>query len=67
MTASEILFGTAINSVNTVKLAAAVGVSPGTIRIWKKNPDQIPLGKLRILVKVRSMDNEKIVKVVKNQ
>ena len=60
MTTTELLFGTALHPVSTKELARIAGVSEATIRNWKRNPDTIPLGKLRMIVRARRLNTEQI-------
>lgn len=41
-----------IRDINQAKLAEMVGVSPTTIALWEKNPDKIPVGKLKLIMSV---------------
>lgn len=58
MTTSEILFGTKLHPVSVTELSRIAGVSKATICNWKRNPDSIPLGKLKLIVRARRLSEE---------
>lgn len=60
MTAQEILFGTKIRRAHGPTLAKAIGVSPDTIRRWRNNPDLIPYGKLKLLIRVQNIPDDQV-------
>ena len=64
MTTTEILFGTTLHPVSVTELSRIVGVSPRTIANWKQDPDRIPLGKLRIIVRARRLSEAEVKEVV---
>ncbi len=55
---TEILFGDEITEVNRPRLAKALGVSNNTLGRWKKDPDKIPVGKLKIWCRVLKLTDE---------
>jgi len=57
---AEILFGGKIR-INQADLAKAVGVHRNTIDAWRKRPEQIPKGKLDILIRCNNLTNEEIL------
>ena len=63
MTTSEILFGTKLCPVNQEELARLVGVDPSTISRWKRNPGAIPWNKFKILVRIRKLTGDDIIKM----
>lgn len=67
MTTAEMLFGTKMCPVNTLELSKAVGVSPGTIRNWKKDPNLIPWGKMKIIARIRRLTAEDLEKMTKER
>lgn len=67
MTTSELLFGTSINTTSTSNLAAAVGVSPRTINNWKRDPGKIPWEKMKLLVKIRHLSGDDLIRMTKER
>lgn len=65
MTTSEILFGTRLAPVSKKELSKLTGISVATLNRWQGNPDMIPLGKLRLLCRVRNVSVEQAGKILK--
>lgn len=65
MTAQEILFGKGIRKANPPALAEAVGVTKMCIYNWKRNPQKIPLDKLRILIRVQNIPDDQIIRLMR--
>lgn len=65
MTTSEILFGTRLAPVSKKELSKLTGISVATLNRWQGNPDMIPLGKLRVLCRVRNVSEETVAKILK--
>ena len=56
----EILFGEKVRR-NQTDIAKAIGVDKSTISRWRRNPAQIPKGKLDILIRCNNLTNEEIL------
>ena len=67
MTTSEILFGTRLAPVSKKELSKLTGISVATLNRWQGNPDMIPLGKLRLLCRVRNVSEETAGKILKER
>ena len=65
MTTSEILFGTRLAPVSKKELSRLTGISVATLNRWQGNPDMIPLGKLKVLCRVRNVSDETVAKIMK--
>ena len=65
MTTSEILFGTRLAPVSKKELSRLAGVSIATLNRWQNNPDMIPLGKLKVLCRVRNVSAEQAGRMLK--
>lgn len=65
MTTAEMLFGTEINTTATVNLAAAVGVTPRTINNWRRDPEKIPWGKMKTIIRIRSLSGDDLIRMAK--
>ena len=66
MTKSEILFGSGFGAVNISRWAPVVGVSPSTLREWRKNPDKMPLWAVARMVRLRELTKEKRLEVLRD-
>ena len=65
MTTSEILFGTRLAPVSKKELSKLTGISVATLNRWQGNTDMIPLGKLKLLLRVRNVSAEQVAKIMK--
>ena len=65
MTTSEILFGTRLAPVSKKELSKLTGISVATLNRWQGNTDMIPLGKLKLLLRVRNVSEETVAKIMK--
>ena len=65
MTTSEILFGTRLAPVSKKELSRLTGISVATLNRWRGNTDMIPLGKLKLLLRVRNVSAEQVAKILK--
>ena len=65
MTASEILFGTRLAPGSKKELSKLTGISVATLNPGHGNPDMIPLGKLKVLCRVRNVSEETVAKILK--
>ena len=63
MTTPEMLFGTRLYPVRTCDLAEMLGVTPTTIYRWKQNPSMIPWGKMKLLIKIRGLSSDDVMKM----
>ena len=58
---SEILFGGTINSTNLTEMARAIGVDVSTVGRWKKDPDRILFGDLKMIVRLKGLSDRQIL------
>lgn len=58
---SEILFGGSINTTNQSEMAKVIGVDVSTVGRWKKDPDRIRFGDLKMIVRLRGLSNRQIL------
>lgn len=65
MTTSEILFGTRLCPVNQKEMARMVGVNPSTISRWRKDPGLIPWNKMQLLIRIRSLTADDLMRMAK--
>lgn len=65
MTTTEILFGNGLRRADCQALARAVGTSSATIYNWKKNPNKIPLEKLKIMIRAQNIPDEQVLKLMR--
>ena len=61
----ELLFGSKANQVNLSILARMTGIPLSTLSDYKSHPDSIPLGRLSEIIKARSLDDDKIIQLIK--
>lgn len=54
----ELLFGTEYTQISPVKVAPALGVSPGTVYNWKNDVGKMPLSKVIILARLQRLSDE---------
>ena len=67
-TAGSILFGAGgVNSPVKAKVARSIGKSKSTISRWADDPDKIPLGDLRSIVRCLDLTDRQIVEVVRGR
>ena len=67
MVTSERLFGTKLQPVNAAELSRLVGVSHKTISNWKKNPGSIPWEKMKLLIRVRGLTADEVMKMARER
>lgn len=67
MTTAEKLFGTRLCPVNQGELARITGVSQSTVCRWRKNPGSIPWEKMKILIRVRGLTADDLMKMAKER
>ena len=56
------LFGSDCNAAHLSRLAQSCGVSYSTMYRWRKNPDDIPFGKLKKIAQLRGVKLEDLEK-----
>lgn len=61
ITPSELLFGGTINSTNLTKMAQAIGVDVSTVGRWKKDPDRIRFGDLKMIVRLKGLSDRQVL------
>ncbi len=62
--AATLLLGDKYTKGNGEEIAKAVGVNVSTIRRWRKNPELIPYGKMRIICRLRDIPEERCVRLL---
>ena len=67
MTTTEKIFGTQLCPVNLHELSRITGIGPSTLWRWRNNPDLIPWGKMKLLIKVRGLSSDDLMKMVKEK
>jgi hypothetical protein len=67
MVTAEKLFGTRLCPVNQKELARIAGVNQSTVCRWRKNPGSIPWEKMKILIRVRGLTADDLMKMAKEQ
>ena len=68
MTIPEKLFGYGCQKVNLTAMAPIVGVSKQTLSRWRNGEyEKMPIWALRMIVNIRSLSDEDIVKIVKGK
>lgn len=65
MTRSELIFGSQYTRGRDADLARATGVSVSTLRRWRADPDKIPSGKLRIILRIRRVPDDMRLRLLK--
>lgn len=67
MTTSEILFGTKLCPVNQKEMARLVGVDQSTVSRWRKEPGAIPWNKMKMIIRIRGLTAEDLMKMAKEK
>lgn len=67
MTTQEMLFGTQLCPVKQEELARLIGTSTSTVSRWKKNPGSIPWDKMKLIIKVRGLTGDDLMKMAKER
>ena len=67
MTTAEMLFGTQLCPVKQEELARLIGTSTSTVSRWKKNPGSIPWDKMKLIIKVRGLTGDDLIKMAKER
>lgn len=67
MTTAEILFGTKLCPVNKKEMARLVGVTPGTVNNWTKDPGTIPWNKMKLIIRLRGLTAEDLMTMAKER
>ena len=67
MTTSEILFGTKLCPVNQEEMARLIGVNQSTISRWRKEPGAIPWDKMKLIIRIRGLSAEDLMKMAKER
>lgn len=67
MTTTEMLFGTKLCPVNQKEMARLVGVDQSTVSRWRKEPGAIPWNKMKILIRIRGLTAEDLMKMAKER
>lgn len=67
MTTSEMLFGTKLCPVNQEEMARLIGVNQSTVSRWRKEPGAIPWSKMKILIKIRGLTAEDLMRMAKER
>ena len=67
MTTQEYLFGTVLCPVNRKELARLVGVNQSTVSRWSQNPGQIPWDKMKLIIRIRGLAAEDLMKMAKER
>lgn len=62
---ADIIFAGPTGKLNIQQIAKATGIPPTTLYRWRKDPDSIKAGELRILFKATKATPEDIVKFFK--
>ncbi len=62
---SSLIFGAGATAAGVRELARLTGRSPSTICRWRRNPDNIPLKDLQIILKARGVEIETMVRILK--
>ena len=65
MTTAEMLFGTKLAPVRQEEMARLTGTSQATISRWKKNPGLIPWSKMKLLIRLRGISQDDLMKMAK--
>lgn len=62
---SAAIFGAGANACSLSELSRATGIPVSTLSRYKRQPERIPLGALRAIVKARQLPAEDVQKVIK--
>lgn len=62
---ADIIFVGPTGKLNVQQIARITGISPSTLYRWRREPDSIPAGELRLLFKATKTTPEDIVKFFK--
>lgn len=62
---SDIIFVGPTGKLNVQQIARITGISPSTLYRWRREPDSIPAGELRLLFKATKATPEDIVRFFK--
>ena len=61
MKRSDIIFAGPTGQLNVKQLAKITGIPPTTLYRWRKDPDSIKAGELRLLFKAVKLPPEKVI------
>lgn len=67
MTTSEMLFGTKLAPVNQTEMARLIGCSQATVSRWRKDPGLIPWDKMKLLIRIRGISQDDLMKMAKER
>ena len=67
VTTTEMLFGTKLCPVNRKEMARLVGVNQSTISRWSQNPGAIPWDKMKLIIRIRGLSAEDLMKMAKER
>ena len=67
MTTTEMLFGTKLCPVNQKEMARLVGVDQSTVSRWRKEPGSIPWDKMKLIIRIRGLSAEDVMKMAKER
>lgn len=67
MTTAEMLFGTKLTPVNQEELARLIGCNQSSISRWKKNPGLIPWDKMKLIIRIRGLSADDLMKMAKER
>lgn len=62
---SSLIFGAGATASGVRELARLTGRSASTVCRWRRNPDNIPLKDLQIILKARGADIETMARILK--
>ena len=62
---ADIIFVGPTGKLNVQQIARITGISPSTLYRWRREPDSIPAGELRLLFKATKATPEDIVRFFK--
>lgn len=65
--ARDVIFGKPGSSINVADIARATGIPATTLNRYKKRPELITLGRLRIMLRDRELTDSQIVKLIKGE
>ena len=58
---ADIIFVGPTGKLNVQQIARVTGISPSTLYRWRREPDSIPAGELRLLFKAVKLPPEKVI------
>ena len=61
------IFEGPLGPVNIAQLSRRTGIPASTLYRWRKDPDKMPVGDMRILLKVMCVSDDQLLRIVRGE